>query len=146
VAAFAKRERLSVSSLNTWKDRFEAEGLSGLEPRPNPRNASGRHRGPYTPEERRQAVEAFELSGMTHEDFAKTWGVSKNTLSTWHSRYQDGGPKALEGRVRSPEGRCRSGKSSRKWSGRRSSWRNGGSPGSDSGRSGTSSSASGDCA
>ena len=34
------------------------------------KKASRRHAGPYTPEQRRQAVEAYLKSGMTQEDFA----------------------------------------------------------------------------
>ena len=56
-----------------------------------------RHAGPYTPEQRRQAVEAYLKSGMTQKDFAKTWGTSQGSLFNWVKAYQEEGPKALEG-------------------------------------------------
>lgn len=56
-----------------------------------------RHAGPYTPEQRRQAVEAFQKSGMTAKDFAKTWGTSEASLYNWLKVYQEQGPKALDG-------------------------------------------------
>lgn len=56
-----------------------------------------RHAGPYTPEQRRQAVEAYLKSGMSQKDFAKTWGTSPGSLFNWVKAYQEEGPKALEG-------------------------------------------------
>lgn len=56
-----------------------------------------RHAGLYTPEQRRQAVEAYLKSGMTMRDFAKTWGTSEGSLYNWVKAYQELGPKALDG-------------------------------------------------
>lgn len=56
-----------------------------------------RHAGPYSPEQRRQAVEAYLKSGMSQKDFAKTWGTSPGSLFNWVKAYQEQGPKALEG-------------------------------------------------
>lgn len=56
-----------------------------------------RHAGPYTPEQRRQAVEAYFKSGMSAKDFAQTWGTSEGSLYIWVKAYQEHGPKALEG-------------------------------------------------
>lgn len=53
--------------------------------------------GPYSPEERRQAVEAYIKSDLSQEDFCKTWGLSVSTLIGWVRRYEKDGPKALEG-------------------------------------------------
>lgn len=57
---------------------------------------SRRHAGPYSPEQRRQAVEAYFKSGMTQEDFAKTWGTSSGSLFNWVKIYKERGPKGLE--------------------------------------------------
>ena len=54
------------------------------------------HYGPYPPDQRRQAVEAFHKSKMNVQDFAKTWGVSYHTMSKWVTRYEKDGPKGLE--------------------------------------------------
>ncbi len=56
-----------------------------------------RHAGPYTPEQRRQAVEAYIKSGMSAKDFAKTWGTGESTLYNWVQTYHEKGPQALEG-------------------------------------------------
>jgi transposase InsO family protein len=58
---------------------------------------SRRHAGPYTPEQRRQAVEAYFKSGMTHRDFARTWGTSEGSLYNWVKAYEERGAKALDG-------------------------------------------------
>jgi len=66
----------------------------------NDANRSGKavahHAGPYRPEQRRQAVEAFLKSGQTLEAFAKIWGAEKKTLWIWVKRYRELGPKGLE--------------------------------------------------
>lgn len=56
-----------------------------------------RHKhGPYTPEQRKQAIEAYFKSGLTQENFAATWGVSPSTLCGWLKKYEDNGPRGLE--------------------------------------------------
>jgi transposase InsO family protein len=60
------------------------------------RKSSRRHAGPYSSEQRRQAVEAYFKSGMTQKDFAKTWGTSAGSLFNWVRVYQEHGPKGLE--------------------------------------------------
>jgi transposase InsO family protein len=52
--------------------------------------------GPYDPDQRRQAVEAFHKSSMKIEDFARTWGVGARSLRKWLRRYEESGPKGLE--------------------------------------------------
>jgi transposase InsO family protein/transposase-like protein len=52
--------------------------------------------GPYAPERRRQAVEAYLKSGMTVKEFGKVWGVGSKTLPLWVKAYQEKGPAALE--------------------------------------------------
>jgi transposase InsO family protein/transposase-like protein len=61
------------------------------------RKRTMRHAGPYKPEQRRQAVEAYLKSGLTQEDFAATWGVSAKSLINWIKIYRATGPKGLDG-------------------------------------------------
>jgi transposase InsO family protein len=77
---------------------------------PNTSNNSLRARaktGPYDPDQRRQAVEAFHKSSMKIEDFARTWGVGERSLRKWLRRYEQGGPKGLERKLNKPLGRPR---------------------------------------
>ena len=53
-------------------------------------------RGAYTPDQRKQAVEACLKSGMTQNGFAPTWGVSHGTLSSWIRQYQKHGSRGFE--------------------------------------------------
>lgn len=64
-------------------------------PQATPPPSPPRHSGPYTLMQRKEAVEAFEKSNMSIEDFARLWGVGKNSLSTWLSRYHAEGPQGL---------------------------------------------------
>lgn len=50
----------------------------------------------YTPEERREAVEAFHKSGLTQKAFARQWGMSHVTLQGWVAKHAQAGPKGLE--------------------------------------------------
>jgi transposase InsO family protein/transposase-like protein len=59
-----------------------------------PKDARGHRR--YTPEQRREAVEAFEKAGMSQVAFARTWGVSHVTLGQWLRRHAAEGGKGLE--------------------------------------------------
>jgi len=61
-----------------------------------PRKKKRAPRPIYTPEERRAAVEAYLKSGMTQEDFSRTWGVSQGALGRWYRRHKKYGPKGLE--------------------------------------------------
>jgi transposase InsO family protein len=99
---FCRRHGLTPTSLLTWRRALAAGGLPGLEPKPNPRNSGKRRRarGSYSPEERRAAVEAFGKSELTLDQFARTWGVSKKTLSGWVAAVKREGPKALEPKPR----------------------------------------------
>jgi transposase InsO family protein len=94
--AFCTGHGLSTATLCAWRRRLASERLPGLEPRPNPRHKGKPGRRPYTPEERRKAVEAFSKGGMTAKDFARIWGISTKALLEWSRRYEEGGPKALE--------------------------------------------------
>src|SRR5688572_18298505 len=50
----------------------------------------------YTPEQRRQACEAWQKSGLTQVMFARQWGVNLTTFSGWLRTYRAEGPKGLE--------------------------------------------------
>lgn len=95
---FCTQHGLTTSTLCKWRKRFDEEGEVGLAPRPNPRNKKGRRRGAYTPEQRREAVEAYATSGLLMEDFCRVWGVGRSTMSNWLKRYREGGPQGLESR------------------------------------------------
>ncbi len=100
IAAYCARHSISVSALTKWMVRFDAGGAAALEDRPNRRNLGGRSRGPYTPEERRTTLEAFERSGMPLREFARVWGVALKSLTDWRARYAAQGAKGLERRSR----------------------------------------------
>jgi transposase InsO family protein len=61
-----------------------------------PSATSSKHNGPWQPDQRRQAVEAFHKSSMNIEDFARVWGVGERSLSIWLKQYEREGPKGLE--------------------------------------------------
>ena len=50
----------------------------------------------YSPEERRQAVEAYQKAGLTQKAFAKQWGISAVTLGSWLRKHGEEGPQGLE--------------------------------------------------
>ena len=84
----------------------EQRSEKGLEPsisaEPSPPNTprhiqkAGSKNGPYPPDQRRAAVEAFHKSSMNIEDFSRVWGVGSRSLRKWLKRYEEQGPKALE--------------------------------------------------
>ncbi len=72
-----------------------------------PSSPHSKHSGPYTSDQRRQAVEAFHKSNMNIEDFARVWGVGHNSLRAWVTRYEEEGPQGLEKRPYGSVGRPR---------------------------------------
>jgi transposase InsO family protein/transposase-like protein len=60
-------------------------------------------RGRYTAVERKKSVEAFLQSGLTGIEFAKTWGISDSSLSTWVKRYEEEGSDGLMDRRPGPD-------------------------------------------
>ena len=97
--SFSARHAMSLATLCKWRKRFQEFGEAGLADR-NVRNKGGRTHPCYSPEERRAVVEAFTRSGLSQRSFARMWGVAIKSLSSWLSRYEAGGPKALEPRLR----------------------------------------------
>src|SRR5437870_13642627 len=50
----------------------------------------------YTPEQRREALEAWKKSGLSQAMFARQWGVNPMTFSGWVHTYEEQGAKGLE--------------------------------------------------
>lgn len=97
---FVKRFELSGQTLKEFVLKEDVSYKSALEwiKKQGKENVLKRHKnGPYTPEERRQAIEAYLKSGLPQEDFCKTWGVSPSTLIGWLKKYKEQGPKGLDG-------------------------------------------------
>jgi len=79
--------------------------------RRTPRRPRRKKRGrTYTPEERRQAVEAYYHSQLPLAEFARVWGVSYSSLHAWIKRYEEGGPRALERGIHAGKGKRRIGR------------------------------------
>jgi len=97
VQAFCEAHGISVASLYLWQRAFKTHGAQGLErgghKASSPRRA--RHKGPYSPEQRQKAVEAFQKSGMALKDFAKVWKVTPVILAGWVRRYEKDGARGL---------------------------------------------------
>jgi transposase InsO family protein len=88
---------LHVSTLYAWKRRLRSAAQAGSRAGPEAHATRGRTRPPFTPQERRAAVESLERSGLSVAEFARTWGVSAMTLYGWRLRYRRLGAKGLEG-------------------------------------------------
>lgn len=107
--AFAALKGMSRCTLYKWRNALRAHGAQGLKPGfGRAARKAAPHRGPYTPEQRLRAVEAFRKSGMTREAFCKAWKVSELVLRNWLKRYEQGGGRALvdgnAGAKRGPKG------------------------------------------
>lgn len=83
---FCEQEKVSYTTAITWR-----RSLKG------PSHYYKQKNGPYSPEQRRQAVEAYIKSGLSQKDFSLTWGLPYKTLVKWLARYRSDGPKGLEG-------------------------------------------------
>ncbi|MHC4955634.1 MAG: IS66 family insertion sequence element accessory protein TnpA [Planctomycetota bacterium] len=92
---FGAQHGVSTASLCRWRREYRAHGEKGLEPKA-PKKRKGKTRKPYSPAQRRQAVEAFLASGLGYKPFAATWGVNPKTLRVWLERYREEGPAGLE--------------------------------------------------
>lgn len=93
---FCAQQGVCTKSLCDWRRGYAEDGEAGLEDKPNPRNAKGGCNRQFSPDQKREAVEAWMKSGMTKEAFGKVWGVSDATIGKWVNRYRDHGPKGLE--------------------------------------------------
>ncbi|MCC7443094.1 MAG: IS3 family transposase [Bdellovibrionales bacterium] len=93
-AQFAERSGVPQGTLSGW---IVAEQRGSRRKAGVGKGRAGRKSGPYTPEQRIQAVQAYLKSGMGLKDFGKVWGVSgASTLQKWVQIYEAEGPKALE--------------------------------------------------
>lgn len=100
LAEFCRKHAIATSVFYSWQKEFQGK-------KPGPKGK--RRGGPHTPEERKNAVEAFLKSGMTQSDFAKTWGCSNQTINAWLKQYRSGGFKGLEGSSFQGENSCKRG-------------------------------------
>ena len=88
---FAARHDLGVESVRRWVQRL-GKGRAGKRSRPPRRR--------FTPDERREAVEAYLKSGRSVPDFSRLWGCSPSSLTKWVARWRSEGPQGLEPRPR----------------------------------------------
>jgi len=102
IEEFCRANGVTSASLCKWRREFAGGGEEALEPKPLRGNRTGHHRRPYTPEERRQAIEAYEQSGLSLSMFTAIWGVSAKTFLDWRKRREAEGPKGLEPKKRGP--------------------------------------------
>jgi len=96
IREYCDKVGISTTTLCRWKRDYEAYGEEGLRDEFNQRNLKGKVGMRYGPEKRREVVAAFFKSGMTREDFSKTWGVGSPTLRIWLRAYEEKGPQGLE--------------------------------------------------
>ena len=99
--AFCAREGVSVGSLASWRRFYAGRGTAGLAaPAGTSLDRAGGGRASYSPEQKREIVEALEKTELTQAEFALTFGISRKSLIDWRRAYREGGPKALETRRR----------------------------------------------
>lgn len=100
---FCVQHGVTTKSLCDWRRNYAALGEAGLMDKPNPRNSKGCNtQRRFTPDQKREAVEAWQKSGMTKDRFSIVWGVTDSTLGKWVRLYEEGGPKSLESPSRTP--------------------------------------------
>ena len=104
--AFCDAQGIHPATFSGWLNEYKRLGEAKMRTRHEKRLAGETHNGPYSADERRQAVETYLKSGQSFDDFSRVWGLGKNTLKRWVERYQQGGPQALEKGV-TPPGRPR---------------------------------------
>jgi len=81
VKEYCKTSGVSSGSIHRWLKQFNEQ-------------SNYIHRR-FSPEQRKETIEAFRKSGMTQRDFAKTWGIDSKTLCQWNKVYKDSGPQGL---------------------------------------------------
>lgn len=85
IMEYCKAHDVSYSTYFVWLQNMKKHG-----------STSKPQRGPYTPEHRKQTIEAYFKSGITQKDFAQTWGIPYKTLVHWLEKYRKDGPKSLD--------------------------------------------------
>ena len=94
-----QRDTGGSPGIRAWRARVRAEALDAA----SARTSTSRTRS-FTPEQRRQAVQAWRASGQTAEEFARHVGVSAQSVRNWAKRYGEGGAGSVAA-VRKPRGR-----------------------------------------
>jgi transposase InsO family protein len=97
-----------VPTVTLWKWQRDAKGIKapGLKAKASTKaKKATRKQTRYSPEQRRQAVEAFSRAGQSLDNFGKAWGVNATVLGRWVRAYRKQGPQALEGRRGRKKGR-----------------------------------------
>jgi transposase-like protein len=88
---FAALHGIPQATLSGWivAERTQKQGPARRKAKEKP--------GPYSPDQRRQAVEAYLKSGISLDDFGRIWGIAgRTTLQKWVQLYRESGPRALE--------------------------------------------------
>lgn len=89
VTDFGKAHGVPLDTLYGWK-RNPGKGQASRKKAKTQRT--------FTPEQRKQAVEAYAKSGQSLKDFGKAWGLNEQVLGRWVKAYRTLGPKALAGK------------------------------------------------
>lgn len=109
IRAFSKRTGIPEWAIYAWRRAAREGSPSHAHPAtPGDSSSSRKIRLAYGADQRRQAVEAFQKSGMTQHAFARLYGVARYSLAKWLLLHKQHGPKGLEdkkrGRVKGCEG------------------------------------------
>lgn len=99
---FCRLHGINPATFSGWLQEYKREGEEKMKARHDQLQERSGHTGPYTPEERRKAVETYLKSNSPMDDFARLWGLGESSLRHWVQRYEEGGPKALEHGVTPP--------------------------------------------
>lgn len=79
-AEFAREHNINSQTMKNWVCMPDSKGIE---------------RRPYSATERKKIVEAFLSAGITREEFSKTWGVSRASLTKWTRAYEADGADGL---------------------------------------------------
>lgn len=101
VPAFCEKHGVPYATLYEWK-RGPKKSKSSTKTKTKTKTKTQRT---FSPDERRQAVEAFLKAGQAFPAFAKAWNVNERVLRRWVKLYEEQGPKALAGRLGRKPGR-----------------------------------------
>lgn len=97
--AFCEKHGVPYATLYEWR-RGSKKSKSTAKTKPKTKAQRT-----FSPDERRQAVEAFLKAGQAFPAFAKAWNVNERVLRRWVKLYEEQGPKSLAGRLGRKPGR-----------------------------------------